>query len=145
MTEYRVWAGDPARAGKRQVESATHAISVNRGDSWRREASDGIHERLSHGSEPKSFGPGECGDLVQVGSGGEEMRFAGDDQPGWRLSRQMRNCVGECSHARDAQAIGAVVRDEAQNRNSFVPFNRAEVGFGVQDWSLTWFCKLRSY
>lgn len=132
MTEYRVWTSYAALAGECKIKAAAHAISVDRGDRRRREAGDGVHQLLSHLREAKSFGTAQGGDLVQVGSGGEEVRIAGDDQLGRVLRGEKRNRVAECAYARDAQSIGAVVRNETQNRDPLVPLNRAEFSFGRQ-------------
>ena len=45
----------------------------------------GVHQPLPHLRKAEGFRAGERGDLVEVGSGGEEMGVAGDDQPRRRL------------------------------------------------------------
>ena len=62
-------------------------------------------------------------DIVEVGSGGEESRITGDDEPCGICIRELGHSVGQCANARDAQAIGLVVRDQAENRDAFVPSN----------------------
>ena len=56
MAEDGVRPGDAMSAGQRQVESSTHAVSVNGGDGGSREVGHGLHQPLTHVREAKGFG-----------------------------------------------------------------------------------------
>ena len=125
MTEDGVRPGDAALAGEGQVETASHAISVDGGNRRRWKAGNSVHERLSHLRETKGFGAGEGGDLVQVGSGGKEVRVAGEDEFCGTLVGEFAHRGGQCVHSCDGQAVGTVVGDEAEDRDARVAFDGA--------------------
>lgn len=75
-----VRSGNAARARQREIEPATHAVSMHGCDGRSGEVRYVIHEVLPHLGESKSLGSLKLGNLVEVGSGGEEMRVARDHE-----------------------------------------------------------------
>jgi hypothetical protein len=69
---------------------------------------------LTHAGEAKSFGTAERRDFVEIGSGGKEMRIAGDNQARHRLRRQLLNESGKRSDAGPGKTVRTVRRDQAE-------------------------------
>ena len=130
MSEERVRAGDAAIAGEREIESASHAIAVDGGDGRSGKVGDGAHQALAHVGEAKSFGAGERGDLVEIGSGGEEVRVAGEDEARGRMRGEIFDGDGQRLDAGAREAVGAVVGDETEDERGVVRFE-GEVWSGV--------------
>ncbi len=76
---------------------------------------DRIHQPLPHVGEAKGFRTGQGRDFVEVGAGGEEVSIAGNDQPRWRMTRQLFHCRGERLHPGAREAIGAVAGNQPQD------------------------------
>src|SRR5271165_3270430 len=112
MSEERVRAGDAAVAGEREIESASHAVAVDCGDSRSGKVGDGAHQALAHVGEAKGFGTGEGGDLVEVGSGGEKVFVAGEDETRGRMRGEVFDAESQRLDASTRETVGAVVGDE---------------------------------
>lgn len=80
MSEDGMWTGDAVPASEGEIEASTHAIAVDGGKGWGREAGEDIHQTLAHMGEAEGFGAAELGDFVEVGPGGEEMDVAGENE-----------------------------------------------------------------
>jgi len=130
MSEERVRAGDAAITGEREIESAPHAVAVDGGNGRSGEAGDGAHQALSHVREAKSFRAGERGDLVEIGSGGEEVRVAGEDEMRRRMRGEIFDGDGQRLDAGARETVGAVVGYEADDERFIVRFE-GEIWSGV--------------
>jgi len=96
MSEDCVWVRDADVAGEGEVESAAHAIAVNGGANGSRELIDGEHQTLAHEREVEGVGM-ERGDFIEVGTGGEEVVVARDDER-LRIFREFLDGFRECAH-----------------------------------------------
>jgi hypothetical protein len=68
MSKDSIGSGDPTVTSEREIETSAHAVAFDHGDDRRWIADDRVHQRLSHGGELVSFGPGQWGDFIQVGT-----------------------------------------------------------------------------
>lgn len=100
------------RQGK--IQAAAHAVAIHRCYDGSRELLNCIHQFLTHLGELVGFRSSEGGNFPKIGTSGEESRIAGDDQR-QRFALQFSNALCQRQHTRTGQAIGAVLRGEAQN------------------------------
>src|SRR3954454_19608655 len=80
MSKDRIRGTDAATACECEVEAAAHAVAFDRSKGRRRKDCDCMHQPLPRFCKFERVRSGECGNLVEVGSGGEEMLIAGDDE-----------------------------------------------------------------
>jgi hypothetical protein len=114
MTEDGIWRGDATMTSKCKIQSSTHAVAADDSDHWSRKVLNRIHQALADLGEFVSFGPGESGDLIQVGTGGEELVISGNDETPC-IAGKFAYCAGQGSHAGSGQTIGAVGALQAQH------------------------------
>ena len=113
-------------AGERQIESAAHAVTGNGGDHRGGEALYLVHERLAHMGKRVGRGSRERDDFLQLRSGRKELVIAGDYE-GLRIAGEIANLPGEREHAGARQAVGAVIRNHANNGRGVQMFELDEM------------------
>jgi hypothetical protein len=106
---------------------------MNCGDSWRREAGDGVHQALSHARKAERVGAAQLGDLVEVSACGEEMRIAGNYERGGRVVGKVFDCRRQSSDPGTGEAIRAVIGNQSQNRGGATPITCTQL-FSRLDW-----------
>jgi len=115
MAKERVRSSDAPAAGQCEIKPASHAIAVNGGNGRSREGCDSMHQTLAYVRKGEGFGAGQNGDFVEVGSGREEARIAGENEAGWRCELELFDGAGEGFDAGATEAVGAVGGDEPQD------------------------------
>ena len=108
MSRQSMRSGDTSITGQREVEPASHAVAVDRGNCRDRKVGHGAHQSLPHLRKGKSFWPREGCDLVEVCSGGEEACIADDHQARRRMARQFFNDSSKGFYSGACQAISFV-------------------------------------
>lgn len=116
VSEEGVWSSDASLTCQRQVKPASHAITVDRGDSWSWEVRDNAHQPLSHLCETKCFRAVQLGNFVEVGADGEKVRIAGDHQSRQRSLRKFLEGGCQRKDPGTGETVGAVNGDEPQDR-----------------------------
>jgi hypothetical protein len=114
MSENRVRCGNPMMTSEREIESPAHTMAFYGRNHWPRVSGDRVHEGLSHSREVAGFLAVEGSNLIEVGSYGEKVGIAGDNERR-RGATQFVNGSGQGEHTGARKPVGAVRRDEAQN------------------------------
>ena len=109
MSEDCVLRRDPAMAGQSQIQSSTHAVSMNRRIDRARELGNRIHEILAHARELNRGTSGNFLNFTKLGSGGEKLAIACNDQR-LGIASERPHSIMKLPYARPRQAVGPVCR-----------------------------------
>ena len=131
MAEDSMRACDAATACQGQVETSTHAIALNGSYGRSREVGDGAHQALAHVCEPKGLGTVQLGDLVEVGSRGEEVRVAGYDELRGRILGELLDYCCHRANSGAGEAVCALIGEKTQDGNIVMKLNFAELFRGL--------------